>query len=52
MLLRYGVGVNNVDVVAATELGVQVGNVPDYGMNEVADHAIALMMSWYEKLFQ
>ena len=49
-VVRYGVGVNNVDVVAATELGVQVGNVPDYGMNEVADHAIALMMSLVRKV--
>lgn len=49
-VVRYGVGVNNVDVEAAARLGVQVGNVPDYGMNEVADQAIALMMALVRKV--
>lgn len=51
-VVRYGVGVNNVDVKAATELGVQIGNVPDYGMNEVADQAIAFLMALTRKLVQ
>jgi D-3-phosphoglycerate dehydrogenase len=42
---RYGVGVDNVDVDAATEFGVAVCNVPDYGTEDVSDHAIALTMS-------
>lgn len=50
MVVRYGVGVNNVDVKAATKLGVQVCNVPDYGMNEVADQAIAMMMAMVRKV--
>ncbi len=50
MVVRYGVGVNNVDVKAATELGIQVCNVPDYGMNEVADQAIAMMMALIRKI--
>ena len=45
MVVRYGVGYDNIDVQAATELGVQVCNVPDYGMNEVADHAFTLLMT-------
>ncbi len=45
LVVRYGVGVDNVDVGAATERGVWVANVPDYGTEEVADHAIALAMS-------
>lgn len=49
-IVRYGVGVDNIDVAAATELGIQVGNVPDYGMNEVADHAIALSMALLRKI--
>ena len=49
-IVRYGVGVNNVDLDAATELGVQVCNVPDYGMNEVADQAVALMMALTRKI--
>lgn len=50
MVVRYGVGVNNVDVKAATDLGVQICNVPDYGMNEVADQAIAMMMALVRKV--
>ncbi|MFJ4210860.1 C-terminal binding protein [Paenarthrobacter sp. NPDC089675] len=40
---RYGVGVDTVDVEAATEHGVAVCNVPDYGTEDVSDHAIALI---------
>ena len=49
-IVRYGVGVDTVDVEAANELGIQVGNVPDYGMNEVADHAISLALSFLRKI--
>lgn len=49
-VVRYGVGVDTVDVPAATELGVQVGNVPDYGMNEVADHTIAMSLAMLRKI--
>lgn len=45
LVVRYGVGVDNVDVAAATARGVWVANVPDYGTEEVADHAIALTLS-------
>lgn len=44
VLTRYGVGLDRVDVAAATELGIAVCNVPDYGIEEVSDHAIALLM--------
>lgn len=50
LVVRYGVGVNNVDLVAATKYGVQVCNVPDYGMNEVADHALAMMLCLTRKV--
>lgn len=49
-IVRYGVGVDTIDVPAATQLGIQVGNVPDYGMNEVADHAIALSLALLRKI--
>lgn len=49
-VVRYGVGVNNVDLVAATEFGVQVCNVPDYGMHEVSDHTTALMLAMARKI--
>lgn len=42
---RYGVGVDTVDVEAATARGVAVCNVPDYGTEAVSDHAIALALT-------
>jgi D-3-phosphoglycerate dehydrogenase len=42
---RYGVGVDTVDVPAATAHGVAVCNVPDYGTEDVSDHAIALALT-------
>ena len=42
---RYGVGVDTVDVPAATERGVAVCNVPDYGTEDVSDHALALALA-------
>jgi D-3-phosphoglycerate dehydrogenase len=45
LVVRYGVGVDNVDVPAACARGVWVANVPDYGTEEVADHTIALALS-------
>jgi D-3-phosphoglycerate dehydrogenase len=42
LVVRYGVGVDNVDLEAAARRGVWVANVPDYGREEVADHTLAL----------
>ena len=42
---RYGVGVDNIAVNHATELGIIVTNVPDYCVEEVSDHALALLMA-------
>ncbi len=42
---RYGVGVDSVDVAAATARGIAVCNVPDYGTEAVSDHAIAMALS-------
>lgn len=50
LIVRYGVGVDNIDVAAATKYGVAVCNVPDYGMNEVADHAAAMALSLERRL--
>jgi D-3-phosphoglycerate dehydrogenase / 2-oxoglutarate reductase len=41
---RYGVGVDSVDVQAASASGVWVANVPDYGTEEVAAHAVGLLL--------
>ncbi len=45
VVVRYGVGVETVDVEAASRRGVWVANVPDYGVEEVSDHALALMLN-------
>jgi len=45
VIARYGIGVDNVDVAAATRAGIQVTNVPDYCLDEVADHAMALLLA-------
>ncbi len=50
MVVRYGVGVDNIDVKAAVERGITVCNIPDYGTNEVADQALALMMALVRKV--
>lgn len=42
---RYGVGVDSVDIPAATERGIAVTNVPDYGTEAVSDHALGLALS-------
>ncbi|MBV9170170.1 MAG: C-terminal binding protein, partial [Chloroflexi bacterium] len=45
MVARYGVGLDTIDLAAAGELGIAVRNVPDYCTEEVADHALALMLA-------
>jgi D-3-phosphoglycerate dehydrogenase / 2-oxoglutarate reductase len=42
---RYGVGVDNIDVARATELGILVSNVPEFCTEEVADHTLALTLA-------
>ena len=42
---RYGIGVDNIDVEAATDCGIVVFNVADYCVEEVADHAAALVLA-------
>lgn len=42
---RFGVGLDNIDISTATELGIAVTNVPDYCIDEVSDHAMALVMA-------
>jgi phosphoglycerate dehydrogenase-like enzyme len=51
VLVRNGVGFDSVDIDAARNLGIPVCNVPDYGTEEVADHAIALTLALCRQLF-
>jgi D-3-phosphoglycerate dehydrogenase len=45
LVARYGVGVDNVDLTAATAAGIWVANVPDYATDTVADHALLLLLA-------
>ena len=46
VIVRYGVGVDNVDIAHATERRIYVANVPDYGADiEVSEHALALYLA-------
>jgi C-terminal binding protein len=49
-VVRAGVGYNNIDLEAATKYGVIVCNVPDYGTEEVADHAIMFLLAIVRRL--
>src|SRR5512136_2852471 len=49
VVARYGVGVDSIDLRAATDLGIIVANVPDYCIDEVSDHTIAMILSLVRK---
>lgn len=50
-IVRVGAGFDSVDLKAAGEKGIYVANVPDYGVEEVADSAISLMLSLMRKTY-
>ena len=45
MIVRYGIGVDTIDLEAAKANNIAICNVPDYGIDEVADHAAALALT-------
>ena len=47
---RFGVGVDNIAVSTATELGIAVTYVPDYCVDEVSDHVMALLHAWNRRI--
>ena len=47
---RFGLGVDNIDIKTAAELGISVNYVPDYCMHEVSDHAMALLLALARKI--
>ena len=49
LIIRHGVGYDNIDIPAATERGIQVCYVPDYCADEVAEQAIMLLLATYRK---
>ena len=52
VIVRYGIGVDNVDLEAARQRGIPVCNVPDYCIDEVADHTLAFMLSVTRQVVQ
>jgi len=50
IIVRYGIGFDNVDTAAAKEAGIPVSNVPDYGVHEVAEHAVSLGLALARQL--
>ncbi|MCL5102892.1 MAG: C-terminal binding protein [Armatimonadetes bacterium] len=51
-IVRYGVGVNNFDLEAAKDLGVTAANVPDFCVEEVSNHAMAMIVSLCRRIPQ
>ncbi|HTD87475.1 MAG TPA: C-terminal binding protein [Candidatus Binatia bacterium] len=49
-IVRYGIGIDNVDLAAATAAGIIVGHVPAYCVDEVSTHAIALLLACVRRL--
>lgn len=50
LVSAIGIGYEGIDVLAATELGILVSNVPDYCQDEVSDHAMTLLLACSRKL--
>jgi D-3-phosphoglycerate dehydrogenase len=49
-IIRYGIGLDTIDIPAATRAGIMVCNVPTYGIHEVSDHTIAMFLAGIRKL--
>ncbi|MBA1333734.1 MAG: D-3-phosphoglycerate dehydrogenase [Firmicutes bacterium] len=50
VMVRYGIGVDTIDIESATKKGIMVCNVPDYCIDEVANHALALILCLGRKI--
>ncbi|MFT4149426.1 MAG: C-terminal binding protein [Paracoccaceae bacterium] len=51
-VVRYGVGYEKIDLPALTAAGIPFANNPDYGTEEVADHALAMILSLHRRLWE
>ena len=52
IIVRYGVGFDNVNVQAATEAGIMVGHLPTYCLDEVSNHTIALLLACIRRVVE
>ena len=50
IISRFGIGVDNVDLAAATNAGIVVTKVPDYCIDEVSDHTLALLLALVRRI--
>src|SRR5688572_17498925 len=50
IISRFGIGVDNVDIAEATKKGIVVTKVPDYCIDEVSDHTMALLLAVIRKI--
>ena len=50
LIIRYGIGYDNIDTGYAAEKGIFVCNAPNYGVTDVAEHATALLLSCAKRL--
>jgi phosphoglycerate dehydrogenase-like enzyme len=51
-VVRYGVGYEKIDLAALANAGIPFANNPDYGTEEVADHAVAMILSLHRRLWE
>jgi len=51
-IVRYGIGIDGIDIKKATDLGIVVCNVPDFCIEEVSTHTLMLILACWRKLFQ
>ncbi len=50
LIIRYGIGYDNVDLETAAKRGIYVCNAPNYGVQDVAEHALALILASSKKI--
>jgi D-3-phosphoglycerate dehydrogenase / 2-oxoglutarate reductase len=50
LVVRYGIGLDNIDLEAAKKHGIKVAYVPDYATGEVADHTVSLILTQLRKI--
>ena len=46
LICRFGIGLDNIDIAVASQLGILVTNTPDYCIEEVSNHTMALLLGW------
>jgi D-3-phosphoglycerate dehydrogenase len=51
-IVRYGIGIDNIDIEAASKRKIPVANVPNYAIETVADHAMALMLGLARRVLE